>query len=69
MVFAQQDSRVTQWPEGLQTVKQGILNLTFEDYLTYSLEKFTRSSAPYLCPRQSHVPRVSSPELSSFHFI
>ena len=51
MVFAQQDSRVTQWPEGLQTVKQGILNLTFEDYLTYSLEKFTRSSAPYLCPQ------------------
>ena len=51
MVFVQQDSRVTQWPEGLQTVKQGILNLTFEDYLTYSLEKFTRSSAPYLCPQ------------------
>lgn len=73
MVFVQQNSRVTRWPEGLQKVKQGILNLTFEDYLSHSLEKFTRTSAPYLCPQQSQVqlavPRVSSPELSSFHFI
>ena len=66
MVFVQ--------PEGLQKVKQGILNLTFEDYLTHSLENFTRTSAPYLCPRQSHVQlagcvpsQQSRTELFSFY--
>lgn len=64
MVFVQ--------PEGLQKVKQGILNLTFEDYLTHSLEKFTRTSAPYLCPRQSRaagcaLSQQSRTELFSFY--